>query len=206
MKSSGRQGGSHVGFSWQEDVDPALRGLAKKLGGTSEWNLVVLRIDLAKEEIELATQPRFILPGDLADTLPDNEPCYAFYSHPDTQRDSDDSSQVAIIYICPLHSSVRQRMLYSANLATTSNRVSEISGLSILKRVSLRTLWGRTFFDFVLRLTLHLSQYFSFSQIETSDPKDLTAAFFAEELLGTLPTTDAGQAKALSRPKRPGRK
>lgn len=154
LKSSANQGGSHIGFSWQDDVEPALRGLAKKLGGTSEWNLVILKIDLANEEIQLACQPRFVPPGDLNDVLPPSEPCYAFYSHPDVQTQSEENSEVAVIYICPQNSSVRQRMLYSANLAITTTRVGEISGLNILKRVSQRLSLHDTYILLIVILVL----------------------------------------------------
>ncbi|UZJ51498.1 hypothetical protein CBS101457_000818 [Exobasidium rhododendri] len=176
LKSGGvHQGGSSLGFPWQTDVEPALHGLAKQLGGTAEWNLVILKIDLSREEIELASEPRFILPGDMSEALPTTEPCYAFYSHPAIQTESDDQAQIAVIYICPLHSSIRQRMLYSANLAITSTRVGTIPGLNVFKR------------------------------IETSDPTELTSSFFSQELLNTS-STENSQAKAFSKPRRPGRK
>ena len=193
LKSEGTQGGSHLGFPWQEDVEAALLGLRKEVGSPSEANLVLLKIDLGGEQVVLADQPQLVQPSDLGSALPNGEPCYAFYAHPDAQTEDDEGSKVALIYICPLHSTIRQRMLFSANLAITANRAGALPGLSIQKRVSVPS-----------RADMTLCSCYS-HQLETADPSELTGAFLADELLRAS-SADQGQTKTFSRPKRPGRK
>lgn len=188
-------GGPNAGMAWDGDVEPALRGLAKKgaTASTAEWNFVALRLDLSRELLQLAFPPRMAMPGDIASALTEAssgegdaentpEPCYAFYAHPQPQSDDDGATRVGLVYVCPMHSTVRQRMIYSSNLASVASHVGSFPGLDIVKRV------------------------------ETSDPEDITPEYLVEVFVPStadddaLATEPAGGAAAFSRPKRPGRK
>lgn len=174
-------GGPHTGFAWSSDVDGALSQLAKSGSSSASANLAVLKLDLSKEEVQLAGEPQNVEPSGLATILSASntkEPRYAFYAHPELQTSENQESQLALIYICPTSSTVRQRMLYSVNLAVLSNRVDGIDGIKIVKRT------------------------------ETSDVEDLTPEFLIDALsLGSAAGSQQnGGANAFSRPKRPGRR
>lgn len=174
-------GGPHTGFAWSSEVDGALGQLAKRGSTSTSANLVVLKLDLSKEEVQLASEPKKIEPSGLIDTLRDTnttEPGYIFYAHPELQSSESPESQLALIYICPTSSTVRQRMLYSVNLAILSHRVDGFDGIKIVKRT------------------------------ETSDVEDLTPEFLSDALsLNTAAGSQQnGGANAFSRPKRPGRR
>ncbi|PWN33655.1 actin depolymerizing protein [Meira miltonrushii] len=174
-------GGPHTGFAWSSDVDGALIQLAKSGSSSASANLVVLKLDLSKEEVQLAGEPQSVEPSGLTTALSSSnvkEPSYAFYAHPELQTSENQESHLAIIYICPASSTVRQRMLYSVNLAVLSNRVDGFDGIKIVKRT------------------------------ETSDVEDLTPEFLADalSLSSAAGSQQNGGANAFSRPKRPGRR
>ena len=174
-------GGPHTGFAWNSDVDGALSQLAKSGSSSASANLVVLKLDLSKEEVQLAGEPENVEPSGLSTALSafdKKEPSYAFYAHPELQTSDDQESQLALIYICPASSTVRQRMLYSVNLAVLSNRVDGFDGIKIVKRT------------------------------ETSDVEDLTPEFLADalSLSSAAGSQQNGGANAFTRPKRPGRR
>lgn len=174
-------GGPHTGFAWSSDVDGALGQLAKSGSSSASANLVVLKLDLSKEEVQLAGEPKHVEPSGLTTALNafnTKEPSYTLYAHPELQTPENQESQLALIYVCPASSTVRQRMLYSVNLAVLSNRVDEFNGIKIVKRT------------------------------ETSDVEDLTPEFLADalSLSSAAGSQQNGGANAFSRPKRPGRR
>lgn len=144
--SQGGQGGPKGGaFQWMPDVEPAVRGLIRNGTPNSPagWNLVVLHNDLSKEEVHLAFPARSAEPAELASILAEatkngsgEEPCYAFYAHPGIQSDSDAVTRVLLLYVCPMHCTVRQRMLYSTNLLSLVKHSSSFERFDVVKRVS----------------------------------------------------------------------
>lgn len=129
-------GGPAMGFRWADGVQEAIQGLASTASGTSEWNLVVLSIDLRNESIELDVPPRFVPAADLISNLSENEPRIAFYRVDDAGALSSKESVVAMLYCCPASSGVKARMVYSSNVLTILNHVKGFSGMRVVKKVS----------------------------------------------------------------------
>ena len=139
-KSSGNNGasagGPSLGFKWGDGVQEAIQGLASTASGTSEWNLVVLAIDLRSETVQLESPPRFVPPADLPSALSANDPRIAFYRLDDVTLRTSDESVVAMLYCCPASSGVKARMVYSSNVLIILNHVKSFSGMRIVKKVS----------------------------------------------------------------------
>ncbi|EPQ29718.1 uncharacterized protein PFL1_02938 [Pseudozyma flocculosa PF-1] len=135
--SGGGHGGPKVGFRWAEGVAEALQGLGTTASGTSEWNLVVLCIDVANETVELDEAPSFVLPADLVQRWKD-EPRMAFYRFQDGKEaggSASGESKVVMLYYCPAGSSVKSRMMYSSNVLSTLNHVKGMAGLRVVKKI-----------------------------------------------------------------------
>ncbi|KAE8216405.1 hypothetical protein CF327_g421 [Tilletia walkeri] len=183
-------GHTTVSFEWEEEVLPALSTLPIRASGASEYNFVLLSLNLTpgEERVELQAPPRFLPAAEVGQALAsENGPRYALYRLEGTPvfADDDDEASTAMakpargrrsssspiamtgggllfIYSCPSSSSVRERMLYSTNLRSFHHLAEQrVAGLKVHKRV------------------------------ETSDPAELTASFLASELDRVL----GGQSK-----------
>ncbi|CDU25993.1 uncharacterized protein SPSC_06164 [Sporisorium scitamineum] len=128
-------GGPAVGFKWGDGVQEAIQGLASTASGTSEWNLVVLAIDLRSETVELESPPRFVPPADLASALSANDPRIAFYRLDNVTMQASGQSVVAMLYCCPASSGVKARMIYSSNVLILLNHVKGFSGMRVVKKI-----------------------------------------------------------------------
>ncbi|SNX85471.1 uncharacterized protein MEPE_04180 [Melanopsichium pennsylvanicum] len=145
-------GGPDLGFKWGDGVQEAIQGLASTASGTSEWNLVVLAIDLRSETVELESPPRFVPAADLRSALSANDPRIAFYRLDNVSMSTSDESVVAMLYCCPASSGVKARMIYSSNVLIILNHVKSFSGMRVVKK------------------------------LEASDRGDLTHAFVSSEI------------------------
>lgn len=117
-------------------VDDAIRGLAKHLSGTSEWNTVLLQVNLKTETLQLAEAPRFVPAAELCSLLSSNEPRLMFYRYDyDHQARNDEPATVLYIYCCPGSSSIRSKMLYSCTVIPLMASVKQIDGMRIGKKV-----------------------------------------------------------------------
>lgn len=134
----GAAGGPALGFKWGDGVQEAIQGLASTASGTSEWNLVVLAIDLRSEMVELESPPRFVPAADLPSALSSNDPRIAFYRLDDVSMRTSGESVVAMLYCCPASSGVKARMIYSSNVLIILNHVKSFSGMRIVKKVGAR--------------------------------------------------------------------
>ncbi|KAJ9480294.1 Twinfilin [Pseudozyma hubeiensis] len=128
-------GGPAVGFKWGDGVQEAIQGLASTASGTSEWNLVVLAIDLRSESVELESPPRFVPPADLPSALSANDPRIAFYRLDNVSMQTSGESVVAMLYCCPASSGVKARMVYSSNVLIIMNHVKGFSGMRVVKKL-----------------------------------------------------------------------
>ncbi|KIS69647.1 uncharacterized protein UMAG_02181 [Mycosarcoma maydis] len=128
-------GGPAVGFKWGDGVQEAIQGLASTASGTSEWNLVVLAIDLRSETVELESPPRFVPPADLPSALSDHDPRIAFYRLDNVSLRASSESVVAMLYCCPASSGVKARMIYSSNVLIILNHVKGFSGMRVVKKL-----------------------------------------------------------------------
>ncbi|SPO27381.1 uncharacterized protein UTRI_10498 [Ustilago trichophora] len=128
-------GGPALGFKWGDGVQEAIQGLASTASGTSEWNLVVLAIDLRSETVELESPPRFVPPADLPSTLSANDPRIAFYRLDNVSMQTSGESVVAMLYCCPASSGVKARMIYSSNVLIIMNHVKGFSGMRVVKKL-----------------------------------------------------------------------
>ncbi|KAJ1023540.1 hypothetical protein NDA16_003157 [Ustilago loliicola] len=133
--SGGGGNGPDVGFKWGDGVQESIQGLASTASGTSEWNLVVLAIDLRSETVELESPPRFIPPADLPSALSANDPRIAFYRLDDAALRTSGESVIAMLYCCPASSGVKARMIYSSNVLTILNHVKGFSGMRVVKKL-----------------------------------------------------------------------
>ncbi|GAK65291.1 actin monomer binding protein [Moesziomyces antarcticus] len=131
----GAAGGPALGFKWGDGVQEAIQGLASTASGTSEWNLVVLAIDLRSETVELESPPRFVPAADLPSALSSNDPRIAFYRLDDVSMRTSGESVVAMLYCCPASSGVKARMIYSSNVLIILNHVKSFSGMRIVKKL-----------------------------------------------------------------------
>ncbi|EST04788.1 Actin-binding, cofilin/tropomyosin type [Kalmanozyma brasiliensis GHG001] len=128
-------GGPAVGFKWDDGVQDAIKALASTASGTSEWNLVVLSIDLRSETVELESPPRFVPPADLPSALSANDPRIAFYRLDKASMQTSGESVVAMLYCCPASSGVKARMIYSSNVLIILNHVKGFSGMRVVKKL-----------------------------------------------------------------------
>ncbi|KAH8106779.1 actin depolymerizing protein [Cristinia sonorae] len=176
-------GSTAMGFKWEEKAEEALKDLAS----SEEGHLVVLSLD-SQETVVLQN----VVSGCAADTvgssLPPSNPCYAFFSWPQSIT-SPPRRIIVFIYSCPSTSPVKSRMVYSTGFLSTHR-----GGKAILEDAA---------------------QHLVERKIETSDPKELNEEFFKFELgLTASQSTPGGSGsstpieanKTFARPKGPGRK
>ena len=117
-------------------MEPAIRGLAAHLSGTSEWNTVLLSIDLETQVLHLHEAPRFIPAAELCSVLSSKEPRLVFYRY-DYQRQTQPVSDATVLYIycCPGSSSIRSKMIYSCTVIPLLAAVKKMEGMNVGKKV-----------------------------------------------------------------------
>ncbi|KAK2879523.1 hypothetical protein FQN49_000797 [Arthroderma sp. PD_2] len=71
---------------------------------------VLLTIDVQTETLNLVGTESNVAPDSLSGFIPDSDPQYTFYRHPE-------SSELIFIYTCPSGSSIKQRMLHASSRA-----------------------------------------------------------------------------------------
>jgi len=143
-------GSSSLGFGWSEEVEPALAGLATHVSGSAEWNFVSISINFKDETLELSEPPRFLPLADIAESVERGEPRFVLYRMEDTslgkiegldqrlvEEVSKGQSPVVFIYSCPGTSSIKSKMLYSANRNLLLAKIQkDLSKLWIAAKVS----------------------------------------------------------------------
>ncbi|KAF8201637.1 hypothetical protein BJ912DRAFT_946001 [Pholiota molesta] len=170
--------GAGVGLNWSEEVENSVRELGQGSGSA----IVVITINPQTETLALATAEEITVES-LGTSLPQAEPCYAFFTwpHPSGQNGG---REIIFIYSCPSSSPIKHRMLYSSGSTTTYQAAKQILA-SLTPAVTLAA-----------------------RKIETSDPKELDEAYLTAEL--GLSSSDnapvSNPPKAFSRPKGPPRR
>jgi len=176
--------GARVGLNWSEEAERAIT----ELGDGDEDTLVIMSIDVESETLIAASVTEEMV-DDLASALPDEEPCFAFFSwkhnYATTPR-----RDIIFIYSCPSTSPIKGRMVYSLAAASL---IQTAKGLLAGSRANLVT-----------------------KKLETSDPSEINAQFIVSRLNldredpeGSSTTTNrpgSSEPKAFAKPKGPGRR
>jgi twinfilin len=122
---------SGVAFPISNEGLAALKGLE-----SGADNLVQLKIDVAKETIELVSSGAAEA-GELSTVISNTEPRFSFFRYTHTFEGAEESPLV-FIYTCPTASKVRERMMYATSRLSIVRTFAESeAGLTIAKRVSL---------------------------------------------------------------------
>jgi len=111
--------------------DEAMEAL-KELGSATD-NLVQLKIDVARETIELAGTSSTEAHG-LASSISDSEPRYSFYRYSHDFQ-GEQQAPVVFIYTCPTGSKVKERMIYASSSRGIVAAAETKAGLEITKRL-----------------------------------------------------------------------
>ncbi|SCU97220.1 LAFA_0G10396g1_1 [Lachancea sp. 'fantastica'] len=89
-------------------------------------NLIIFRIDLTKEQVEVLETKQVSQPSEIVFLLKSDHPTYNLYTH---------QGKTYFIYSCPSGSKVKERMLYASNKTGFIKHLSEVDSL-ILESVS----------------------------------------------------------------------
>ncbi len=132
-------------------VEPAIRALGSNRSGTSEFNTVLLSVDLQTQVLQLHEAPRFTPAAELCSVLSGSEPRLLFYRYDyhNTNNGTNGggsggsgsgagggASTVLYVYCCPGKSSIRSKMIYSVCVMPLFAAVKRMEGMSIVKKVS----------------------------------------------------------------------
>ncbi|KAL8829973.1 MAG: hypothetical protein Q9191_001698 [Dirinaria sp. TL-2023a] len=110
-------------------------GVMEKLEALSRGgeNLVMLRIDVTAESIELAGTAT-TNPASLASSITDDEPRYSFFRYSESS-DAPEGPPIIFVYTCPSGSKIKERMLYASSKLTFVNAVKDEAKLNVVKRL-----------------------------------------------------------------------
>ena len=123
---------SHVlgmGMAHETGVEDALSAF----GSGSGDNLIQLKLDVAKESIQLVGTSS-VSPAQLAGTISDSEPRYAFYRY-EHEFGGQQLSPIVFLYSCPTGSKVKERMVYASSRKFVSEKLAEENGIKVEKRL-----------------------------------------------------------------------
>lgn len=122
--------------TWSAEAEAALTGLAQRLSGPSEHNFVNVVLTAASDngvQVDLASPPRFIPPGDLSATLQGEIKTadgvrFAFYRYPSEVQ----SKRSAFMYTeAPAGSNAADKNLWANNISAVQDRASQLVGTQV---------------------------------------------------------------------------
>ncbi|KAI9824966.1 MAG: Twinfilin-1 [Phylliscum demangeonii] len=119
---------SALSFPVSNDAAAALRTLPE-----SNQNLVLLRIDVATETIELAAVA-IVEPEQLGGAISASEPRYAFYRY-GHDYEGQHLAPIAFLYTCPSGAKIKERMVYASSRAGVISYAEAEADLKIAKRL-----------------------------------------------------------------------
>ncbi|KAF4548737.1 putative cofilin/tropomyosin-type actin-binding protein [Elsinoe fawcettii] len=120
-------GGERKGLKRGEGVE----GAVSAMGRGEEGTLVVLRIDVAEERIEVDRVEEGVKVGEVRERVSAEEPRYTFYAF----RPAGEEVKVVFLYTCPSGSKIKERMVYAASRITVVKMAEQELGLTIAKRL-----------------------------------------------------------------------
>jgi hypothetical protein len=133
-------------YKWTGEAESALSGLAERASGSSEHNFVSLSLiasTCAAHQIEVASPPRFLTPGDLQAALRSMvSECtgitFAFYRYPCQAEDK----RVVFMYTeAPRGDSAAQKSIYANSLEPIRRKAAELTSLDV-ERDGVNALYG----------------------------------------------------------------
>ncbi|CAO1635621.1 unnamed protein product [Sympodiomycopsis kandeliae] len=136
-------------LEWTEEVEVALSGLSARLSGPSEHNFVSVLLSPSENsatQVELASPPRFIPPGDLSSTV-ESELVgqqsqggvrFAFYRYP---VEAETKKTVFMYTEPPSQGSNADKTLWANSLSAVQDKASQIIGFEV-RRESVGAQYG----------------------------------------------------------------
>jgi len=112
----------------------ALQKLKELNSPSSSFNLVQLKVDVAKETIELGSVANTTI-QDLPSHIPSNVPAFSLYKWSHT-HDSENLDSLVFVYSCSDNAPVKLKMLYST-VKTVAIVASEDAGLKLEKKIEI---------------------------------------------------------------------
>ncbi|KAK5558595.1 Twinfilin-1 [Exophiala xenobiotica] len=117
-------GRSGIVMKIDDDARAALGDVAAAAGGASGL-VVQMGIEVSSETLTLLGRREGVSVGDVAGMIPGDRPSYTFYSV---------GSGVVFLYVCPLSSKVKERMVYAGSRRGLLH-IAEGEGVKVLKRL-----------------------------------------------------------------------
>ncbi|KAK0546578.1 Twinfilin-1 [Tilletia horrida] len=180
----GKAGHKVVSFEWEEEVLPALSVLPIRASGPSEFNFVLLSLNLTpgEERIELAAPPRFLPAAEVGHAL-DQEggPRYAFYrmeGQPVFADDEEPTAEEGDEAVSP----VKTRRSSSSPVAMTGGGLLFIYSCPTTSTIRERMLYSSNLHSFLFLAEQRVGGLKVQKRVETSDPIELTASYLSESL------------------------
>ncbi|PNS15262.1 Twinfilin-2 [Sphaceloma murrayae] len=128
MGGMGRGSSGNKGLRRGDGVEERVRGLL----GKGEGELVVLRIDVPKETLEVDNVESGIAAAKLQDSVSHDEPRYAFYTY---TPPGESEAKIIFLYTCPSGSKIKERMVYASSRTSVVKMAETELGLTIVKKL-----------------------------------------------------------------------
>ncbi|RKP10260.1 hypothetical protein THASP1DRAFT_34169 [Thamnocephalis sphaerospora] len=113
--------------------EEATAKLVKFASADRESNLVVLRLDTNGETVEF-DKSATVSADDLAANLAEDVPRFIFYAHTYEVDTGKQETGIVFIYVCPLKTKVRERMLYSSCRSAVLQAAQD-AGVAVAKKM-----------------------------------------------------------------------
>lgn len=134
-------------FRWTDEAEAALSGLAKRASGSSDHNFVALSLvtsaSSSPRQIELASPPRFVSPGDLQATLKSvvSERASITFAFHRYASEAEDKQAVFMYAEAPRGASSAEKTTYANSLEPVRLKAVELTSLEV-ERDSVNASYG----------------------------------------------------------------
>jgi len=187
--SGGGLGPGHtaVSFEWEDEVLPALATLPIRASGASEYNFVLLSLNLTagQERVELAAPPRFLPAAEVGQALDSEQgPRYARYRLEGTPIFADDAESAGggEANLGGSAAGHAARRSSAGPVAVTGGGLLFIYSCPSTSSVRERMLYSTNLRSFLYLAEQRVAGLKVQKRVETSDPAELTASLLAAEL------------------------
>ncbi|KAM0125154.1 hypothetical protein ACHAP3_009901 [Botrytis cinerea] len=124
---------SHVSSGISMPATPEALEALKGLNQDGAHNLVQIKMNIAKETMELASKTQTSI-SEISSTISATEPRFSFYRYTHDHNGST-SSPIVFIYTCPSGSKIKERMIYASSSRSAQQLAESEAGLTIEKRL-----------------------------------------------------------------------
>ncbi|KAK6595572.1 cofilin/tropomyosin-type actin-binding protein [Botrytis cinerea] len=124
---------SHVSSGISMPATPEALEALKGLNQDGAHNLVQIKMNIAKETMELASKTQTSI-SEISSTISATEPRFSFYRYTHDHNGST-SSPILFIYTCPSGSKIKERMIYASSSRSAQQLAESEAGLTIEKRL-----------------------------------------------------------------------